>query len=63
VIGTIASVAPTLGPVIGGGITDTLDWHWLFYMRWMRVAGNAGLLGPSQARQETSRQAVSKGSV
>src|SRR5499425_2292414 len=32
VIGTIASVAPTLGPVIGGWITDTLDWRWLFYV-------------------------------
>jgi DHA2 family multidrug resistance protein len=32
VIGTIASVAPTLGPVIGGYITDALDWHWLFYV-------------------------------
>src|SRR5579863_9144233 len=32
VIGTIASVAPTLGPVIGGFITDTLNWHWLFYI-------------------------------
>ena len=32
VIGTIASVAPTLGPVIGGWITDTLNWHWLFYV-------------------------------
>ncbi len=32
VIGTIASVAPTLGPIIGGWITDTLDWHWLFYV-------------------------------
>jgi len=32
VIGTIASVAPTLGPVIGGWITDTLNWHWLFYI-------------------------------
>ena len=32
VIGSIASVAPTLGPVIGGYITDTLDWHWLFYV-------------------------------
>ncbi|MGH7065126.1 MAG: MFS transporter, partial [Stellaceae bacterium] len=28
----IASVAPTLGPVIGGWITDTLDWRWLFYV-------------------------------
>ncbi len=32
VIGSIASIAPTLGPVIGGWITDTLDWHWLFYV-------------------------------
>ncbi len=32
VIGTIASIAPTLGPVIGGFITDTLNWHWLFYI-------------------------------
>jgi MFS transporter, DHA2 family, multidrug resistance protein len=32
VIGTIASVAPALGPVIGGWITDTLNWHWLFYI-------------------------------
>lgn len=32
VIGTIASIAPTLGPVIGGYITDTLNWHWLFYI-------------------------------
>src|SRR5690348_542793 len=32
VIGTIASVAPSLGPVIGGWITDTWNWHWLFYI-------------------------------
>jgi MFS transporter, DHA2 family, multidrug resistance protein len=32
VIGTIASIAPTLGPVIGGFVTDTLSWHWLFYI-------------------------------
>ncbi|HEY1301801.1 MAG TPA: MDR family MFS transporter [Stellaceae bacterium] len=32
VIGSIASVAPTLGPIIGGWITDTLDWRWLFYI-------------------------------
>ena len=25
-------MAPTLGPVIGGWITDTLNWHWLFYV-------------------------------
>src|SRR6202007_1965108 len=32
VIGTIASIAPSLGPVIGGWITDTWNWHWLFYV-------------------------------
>jgi len=32
VIGTIASLAPSLGPVIGGWITDSLGWHWLFYV-------------------------------
>lgn len=32
VVGTIASIAPTLGPVVGGWITDTLNWHWLFYI-------------------------------
>ncbi len=32
VVGGIASIAPTLGPVIGGWITDTLNWHWLFYI-------------------------------
>ena len=32
VIGSLASIAPTLGPVIGGWITDTLNWHWLFYI-------------------------------
>jgi DHA2 family multidrug resistance protein len=32
VVGSIAAIAPTLGPVIGGWITDTLNWHWLFYV-------------------------------
>jgi MFS transporter, DHA2 family, multidrug resistance protein len=32
VIGSIASIAPTLGPIIGGWITDTYNWHWLFYV-------------------------------
>jgi DHA2 family multidrug resistance protein len=32
VIGSISAVAPTLGPVIGGYITDILNWHWLFYI-------------------------------
>ncbi|HEY3599906.1 MAG TPA: DHA2 family efflux MFS transporter permease subunit [Paraburkholderia sp.] len=31
-IGTLASLAPTIGPVIGGWITDQWSWHWLFYL-------------------------------
>ncbi|MEJ0048033.1 MAG: DHA2 family efflux MFS transporter permease subunit [Rhodospirillales bacterium] len=32
VIGAIASLAPTLGPTVGGWITDHYSWHWLFYV-------------------------------
>lgn len=32
VIGTIGSMAPALGPVVGGWITDTANWRWLFYV-------------------------------
>ena len=28
--GVLAVLAPTLGPVVGGWITDTYSWHWLF---------------------------------
>jgi DHA2 family multidrug resistance protein len=31
-IGAIASLAPTLGPTIGGWITDNISWQWLFYV-------------------------------
>ncbi len=31
-IGALASLAPTLGPTIGGLITDTWSWHWLFFV-------------------------------
>lgn len=32
IIGGLASIAPTFGPVVGGFITDTWSWHWLFYI-------------------------------
>jgi DHA2 family multidrug resistance protein len=31
-VGTLASLAPTIGPVVGGWITSEWSWHWLFYM-------------------------------
>ena len=32
ILGVISTLAPTLGPAIGGIITDTLGWRWLFFV-------------------------------
>jgi MFS transporter, DHA2 family, multidrug resistance protein len=29
-IGLIATLAPTIGPTVGGYLSDTFSWHWLF---------------------------------
>ena len=29
-IGLVATLAPTIGPTVGGYLTDLLSWHWLF---------------------------------
>ncbi len=31
-IGGLASLAPTLGPTVGGWITENFSWHWLFFI-------------------------------
>ncbi len=31
-IGLIATLAPTIGPTVGGYLTDALSWHWLFFI-------------------------------
>jgi DHA2 family multidrug resistance protein len=30
VIGLVATMAPTIGPTLGGWLTQTFSWHWLF---------------------------------
>jgi DHA2 family multidrug resistance protein len=32
VVGAQSSLAPTLGPTVGGWITDSYSWHWLFFV-------------------------------
>ena len=27
------TLAPTVGPTVGGYLTDTLSWHWLFFIK------------------------------
>jgi DHA2 family multidrug resistance protein len=31
-LGLLGSLAPTIGPTLGGRITDLLSWHWLFFV-------------------------------
>jgi hypothetical protein len=31
-VSATAGLAPTLGPIAGGWLTDMLSWHWLFYI-------------------------------
>jgi DHA2 family multidrug resistance protein len=32
ILGTVAVIAPTLGPTAGGLITEAFDWRWLFFI-------------------------------
>jgi MFS transporter, DHA2 family, multidrug resistance protein len=38
-IGLIATLAPTVGPTVGGYLTDALSWHWLFFINVMPGIG------------------------
>ena len=50
--GMLAVLAPTLGPVVGGWITDVYEWNWLFLINigpGIAAAIAAGVLLPRQA--------------
>ena len=32
ILGMVSTLAPTLGPTVGGWITDAIDWRWIFYI-------------------------------
>jgi DHA2 family multidrug resistance protein len=32
ILGLVATLAPTIGPTVGGYLTDALSWHWLFFI-------------------------------
>lgn len=42
IIGMIVTLAPTVGPTLGGWITENLDWRWLFFVN---VAPGLAVLG------------------
>ena len=49
--GGLAVLAPTVGPIVGGWITDTYDWNWLFLINvapGLAAAAGAALLLPRE---------------
>ena len=49
--GVLAVLAPTVGPIVGGWITETYSWHWLFLVNvapGILSAAVAGLLLPKE---------------
>ncbi|CAN5414360.1 DHA2 family efflux MFS transporter permease subunit [soil metagenome] len=32
ILGMVSTLAPTLGPSVGGWVTDVADWRWIFFM-------------------------------
>ena len=42
IIGLVATMAPTLGPTVGGYLTETLNWHWLFLVNLLPGIVTAG---------------------
>ena len=47
VVGALASLAPTLGPTVGGWITDHYSWRWLFFVNLVLGAFVAVVVLPS----------------
>ena len=53
--------APSLGPILGGVLTETLSWHWIFWL--LAIMSGANLLILSLIMPETSRRMVNDGSI
>jgi MFS transporter, DHA2 family, multidrug resistance protein len=53
IAGILAVLAPTVGPIVGGWITDTLSWHWLFLINVL-----PGLLSAAIASSCLPRQSL-----
>jgi DHA2 family multidrug resistance protein len=45
--GVLAVLAPTIGPIVGGWITDTYSWHWLFLINVIPGVGSAVIAAAS----------------
>jgi DHA2 family multidrug resistance protein len=59
-VSAAAGLAPTLGPVIGGWITDDWSWHWLFYINILPGTAVA-VLAPAFVRMDEPDLTLLKG--
>ena len=60
-LGVMSTLAPTLGPAIGGWITDSLGWRWLFFVNIVPGrGGDAGAGGAGHVRQGRAAAAAAK---
>ncbi len=59
ILGVVSTLAPTLGPTVGGWITDTASWHWLFFINIIPGAAIAVLL-PLLGKVDEARPALLK---
>ena len=59
-IGLVATMAPTLGPTLGGWLTESVSWHWLFLVNLLPGAVVAALVW-SFGRREPVNRAMLKG--
>ena len=53
--------APSLGPILGGVLTETLSWHWIFWL--LAIMSGTNLLVLILIMPETSRRMVNDGSI
>src|SRR5215470_10043772 len=60
IIGSLSSLAPTLGPTIGGWITDNYSWHWLFFVN-LLPGGFVAVAVPMLVRVDRPNLALLRG--
>ena len=56
IAGVLAVLAPTVGPIVGGWITETYSWRWLFLINILPgIAGGVGRRAAAPARGDRAR--------
>lgn len=58
IAGVLAVLAPTVGPVVGGWITQTYSWHWLFLINILPGILSAGIASFLLPRQHPHPQSL-----